>query len=234
LSTCKTHSAAFFAYVYKIVHRISVYGIRAVCVRRGVFIVFEGLDGSGISTQAAFLEKHLREEGYSTLLTKEPTTGLIGGMIREALKESWNASYKSIQLLFCADRARHLEEVILPAIAKGKIVICDRYIFSTLAYGFASGVDTHWLYNVNREFRMPDLTVYIDVSPDISVSRLEKGRNHRELFEKRETLSRVRKAYLNLAKRFKFKIVNGENGIEDTSREVQAIVDSFLKRTGRR
>lgn len=197
---------------------------------RGTFIVLEGLDGSGISTQATYLETYLRKKGYRTLLTKEPTSGLIGGMIRAALKENWSTSFRSLQLLFCADRARHLEDEIEPAIEKGKIVICDRYMFSTLAYGFAAGVDTHWLFNVNREFRQPDLTIFIDISPDISLSRIAKGREKRELFEKRESLGKVRKAYLNLAKRFRFKIVNGENGVDETSKEVQQIVDKFITR----
>jgi dTMP kinase len=199
-------------------------------VARGAFIVLEGLDGSGISTQATFLETHLRKEGYKTLLTKEPTTGLIGGMIRAALKEDWSTSFKSLQLLFCADRARHLEDEIEPALYKGRVVVCDRYMFSTLAYGFAAGVDAHWLFNVNREFRMPDLTIFIDISPDISLTRIESGREKREIFEKRESLNKVRRAYLNLAKRFKFKIVNGENGVDETSNEVRQIVDKFLSR----
>lgn len=199
-------------------------------VRPGVFIVLEGLDGSGISSQATFLETHLRTKGFKTLLTKEPTTGLIGGMIREALKEDWSTSFKSLQLLFCADRAKHLEEEIEPALAKGRVVICDRYLFSTLAFGFAAGVDSHWLFNVNRVFRLPDLAIFIDISPDISLSRIESGREKRELFEKRESLNKVRKAYLNLAKRFRFKIVNGEQAVGETSREVQEIVDRFLAR----
>lgn len=146
------------------------------------------------------------------------------------LRQDWSTSFKSLQLLFCADRAKHLESEIEPALAKGRIVICDRYLFSTLAYGFGAGVDSHWLYNVNRVFKMPDLTIFIDISPDISVSRLGKGREKRELFEKEEALGKVRKAYLNLAKRFRFKIVNGEQGLEDTTREIQEIVDRFLVR----
>ena len=197
-------------------------------MKRGTFIVVEGLDGAGVSVQSAFLESKLRKRGYKTLLTKEPTTGLIGGMIREVLRAGWHSSYKSIQLLFCADRAKHLEDEILPALESGRVVICDRYVFSSLAYGFASGVDTHWLYNVNREFRMPDLTIYLDVSPDVSISRI--GREQRELFEKREALSKVRKAYLNFAKRFKFKIVNGEQDSGEVSKEVWQIVEKFLAR----
>ena len=168
--------------------------------------------------------------GIKTLLTKEPSNGLIGGLIREALKADWHTSYKSLQLLFCADRAKHLEDEIEPALAKGRVVISDRYMFSTLAYGFAAGVDFKWLYNVNRVFRFPDLTIYVDISPDISISRIESGREKRELFEKRETLNKVRKAYLNLVKRFKLKVVNGEQGVEETSREINTIVDGFLSR----
>jgi dTMP kinase len=151
-------------------------------------------------------------------------------MIKEALKEDWSTSFKSLQLLFCADRAKHLEDEIGPALEKGMVVICDRYLFSTLAYGFGAGVDSHWLYNVNRDFRLPDLTIFLDISPDISVSRIGSGKEKQGIFEKREALSRVRKAYMNLAKRFRFKIVNGEQSKEEISNEVQQIVEKFLSR----
>ncbi len=201
-----------------------------ITANSGRFIVLEGLDGSGISTQAARLESYLKSKRLKTLLTKEPTTGLIGGMIREALKEDWSTSFKSLQLLFCADRAKHLEEEIEPALSNGRMVVCDRYLFSTLAFGFASGVDFQWLFNVNKVFRMPDLTIFIDIPPDVSFSRIESGREKRELFEKREALNKVRKAYLNLAKRFRFKIVNGDQSADETSKEIQQIVDRFLAR----
>ena len=199
-------------------------------MKRGAFIVFEGLDGSGISTQAMLLEAYLRKHGRRTLLTKEPTNGLIGGLIKEALKQDWKTSFKSLQLLFCADRAKHLEDEIEPAIKEGRIVVCDRYLFSTLAYGFAAGVDTHWLFNVNRTFRMPDLTLFLDMSPDVSMKRIANGREKRELFEKADALNGVRKAYLNLAKRFNFKIINAEQSPEDVSIEVQRAVAGFLAR----
>ncbi len=199
-------------------------------MRRGAFIVFEGLDGSGISTQASVLEAYLRKQGRKTLLTKEPTNGLIGGLIKEALRQSWKTPFKSLQLLFCADRAKHLEDEIEPAIRNGRIVVCDRYLFSTLAYGFAAGVDTHWLYNINKAFRMPDLTLFLDISPNVSIKRIAKGREKRELFERGEALSNVRKAYLNLAKRFNFKIINAEQGTSGVSAEVQQVVAKFLAR----
>ena len=201
-----------------------------ISVKRGAFIVFEGLDGSGISTQAERLELYLRKHGRRTLLTTEPTNGLIGGMIKEALKQDWKTSFKSLQLLFCADRAKHLEDEIEPAIRDGRIVVCDRYLFSTLAYGFAAGVDTHWLFNVNRAFRMPDLTLFLDMSPDVSMKRIANGREKRELFEKADALNSVRKAYLNLAKRFNFKIINAEQSPDDVGEEVQQVAAKFLAR----
>ncbi len=196
--------------------------------KQGRFIVLEGLDGAGISTQAVRLENHLRKLGYSTFLTKEPTSNLIGGLIKSAIKGDWRIPYTSLQLLFSADRAKHIAEEIEPALKQGKIVVCDRYVFSTLAYGFASGVDFEWLYSINKTFKAPDLTVFIDVSPDISVSRIVKGREKSKLFEKREMLGKVRKAYLNLARRFKFRIINGEDGVDETGEAIANAVDSFL------
>lgn len=192
--------------------------------------MLEGLDGSGISTQASLLEAHLRKKGFKTFLTKEPTNGPIGGMIKQVMGKNHSTSFKSLQLLFCADRAKHLEDEIEPALAKGKIVICDRYLFSTLAYGFGAGVDFHWLFNVNRVFRMPDLALFIDIAPDVSMSIIESGKEKRMLFEKREAVAKVRRAYLNLAKRFKFKIVNGDQSVADTGKELQEVVDKFLTR----
>lgn len=197
--------------------------------KQGRFIVLEGLDGSGISTQAARLERHLRKLGYKTLLTKEPTSGIIGRLIMSALREKWDASHMSLQLLFSADRAQHIADEIEPALKQGKTVICDRYVFSTLAYGFASGVNFEWLYSINKTFKVPDITIFIDVSPDVSLSRITKGRERRELFEKRETLGKVRKAYLNLARRFNFRIINGEDSAEETGERVARVVDDILE-----
>lgn len=196
---------------------------------RGKFIVLEGLDGSGISMQAARLERHLHKLGFRTVLTKEPTSNKIGSFIKSVLNGSSPSSSKSLQLLFSADRAKHLEDEIEPAIEKGKFVVCDRYFFSTLAYGFASGANFEWLYSINKAFRVPDLTIFIDISPDLSVSRIARQRERREIFERREKLNEVRRAYLNLAKRFRFRIVNGENGSAETSESIARLVDDFFK-----
>jgi len=215
------------ANIYKQIRHIRLGYLTA---KQGKFIVLEGLDGSGISTQAVALESHLRKLGLRTMHTKEPTERLMGGLLKEALKGEWTASSEALQLLFCADRANHVKNEIEPALSKGRMVVCDRYLFSTLAYGFSAGVDFQWLCAVNRVFRLPDLTIFIDIPADISLSRIKSGRERRELFEKRESLNKVRKAYLNLAKRYRFKVVNGDQSMTEVSKDIEEVVDSYLRR----
>ena len=101
----------------------------------GKFIVFEGLDGSGLSTQSFELRNFLINQGYKVVLTKEQTDGLIGGLIKSCLKKEWKTSLLTLQILFTSDRAHHLDTEIEPGIAEGKIIISDRYFFSTIAFG---------------------------------------------------------------------------------------------------
>src|SRR3989338_8800687 len=101
----------------------------------GRLIVFEGLDGSGISTQAAMLRNHLVGKGKDVILTKEPTDGLVGGIIKSCLRKEWKTDPLTLQILFAADRSHHLPGEIEPALKKNKTVICDRSILSSLAFG---------------------------------------------------------------------------------------------------
>src|SRR3989344_8642736 len=101
----------------------------------GKFIVFEGLDGSGLSTQSFELRNFLMKQGHQVVLTKEQTDGLIGGLIKSCLKKEWKTSLLTLQLLFTADRAHHISNEIEPSLAEGKFVISDRYFFSTIAFG---------------------------------------------------------------------------------------------------
>lgn len=195
---------------------------------RGKFIVLEGLDGAGLSTQSVLLENHLKLRGLKTMLTKEPTNGLLGGIIKASLKGEWKTSYKSLQLLFCADRAHHLENEIEPALLDGRIVISDRYLFSTLAYGYASNVNYKWLRYINLNFRLPDLAILLDVTADTSLSRISGGRSNLELFEHKEKLSKVRQAYLHAAKEFHIKVVDGNGSIADAESRIDKIVNKFL------
>jgi len=126
---------------------------------KGKFIVLEGPDGSGTTLHSALLAKKLKGMGHSVLLTAEPTDSPIGLFIREQLKGRKVDSASALQLLFCADRAWHIEKVIKPALAAGKTVISDRYVISTLVYGEALGLDPEWLLKVNTPFVEPDVLI---------------------------------------------------------------------------
>lgn len=194
----------------------------------GKFIVIEGIDNAGKSSQSILLADHLRSKGLKVLLTREPTNGILGGISKAALNKELNISDKSLQLLFCADRAHHLDREIEPAMNKGFNVICDRYFFSTLAYGFASNINYKWLRSVNISFRKPDLGIYLDLDPKISLSRSAKQIDSLQLFDSVQKLSKVRQAYLSIAKEFHLKKVDAEGSVEDINQRINKIVDKFF------
>ncbi len=148
----------------------------------GRFIVLEGPDGSGTTTHSKLLADTLRAKGEDVVLTAEPTDSPIGKFIREQLQSKTVESPSALQLLFCADRAWHIEKVIKPALAAGKTVISDRYVISTLIYGEALGLDPDWLVRVNTPFLEPD--VMIIALPPLRVC-LERvlSRKQLEVFE---------------------------------------------------
>lgn len=180
----------------------------------GRFIVFEGLDGSGQTTQADLLAKRLKHDGHKVLLTKEPTNNLIGGLIRGALTHEWKASNHVIQLLYAADRGHHLEREILPALNKGYIVISDRYYYSSMAFG-SIDIDPAWIVEISRFFPKPDHAFYIEVSPKTAIKRIHSSRFQVELFEKERELSIVAETYKKItAQEPYFHRINGEDPIE--------------------
>jgi dTMP kinase len=124
---------------------------------KGKFIVLEGPDGSGTTTHSTLLAQKLKSKGHDVLLTAEPTDSPIGLFIRDQLKKKNIDSASALQLLFCADRAWHIEKVIRPALEAGKIVISDRYVISTLVYGEALGLAPEWLLKINTPFIEPDV-----------------------------------------------------------------------------
>lgn len=128
-------------------------------MKKGRFIVLEGPDGSGTTTHSKLLAETLRSQGEDVVLTAEPTDSPIGKFIREQLQEKTVECPSALQLLFCADRAWHIEKVIKPALAAGKTVISDRYVISTLIYGEALGLDPDWLVRVNTPFLEPDVMI---------------------------------------------------------------------------
>lgn len=190
----------------------------------GKFIVFEGADGSGLSTQSKLLYKHLKRRGHAVVHTKEPTNGFIGKAIKRVLRRKMRFSLETLQLLFCADRAEHVESLIKPALRRNKIVVCDRYMMSTIAYG-ALELDRRWLINLNSKFIRPDLTIILDVPEKICLRRIRK-RGAAELFEERERLKRIRANYKKLKKEFRnVVVINGNRTIGEVFADVKKSVE---------
>jgi dTMP kinase len=196
---------------------------------KGKFIVFEGIDGAGLTTQAELLEKYLRSKKYEVVLTKEPTNNLIGGLIRAALKKEWITSSRTLQLLFSADRAHHLEKEIIPALENGKIVISDRYFISTIAYGMIE-LEKDWLKALNSKFLLPDIIFIIDIPVEVSIERIKASRFGFELFEEKKKLEKIRNNFLELSKEYKnCFVINGNRSIEEVHKEIVKIVEEKLK-----
>ena len=199
---------------------------------KGRFIVFEGLDGSGQSTQANLLRNFLIKKGFEVILTKEPTlTSKAGKEIREVLDKKKTIPPAKLQELFAKDRKEHLGKVIIPALKKGKIVISDRYFFSSFAYGKASGVNLEWLIKINNDFLLPDITFLLKVSPKICLERIKKRNKgkKRTLFEEKEKLEKVWQVYKILPTRFKnIYIINGEKPIKEVFKTIKKIINSKL------
>ena len=196
----------------------------------GKFIVFEGLDGSGQSTQADLLKNFLTEKGFEVILTKEPTQDSQSSReIRETLDKKIKITPQKLQELFTQDRREHLENLIIPALKEGKMVISDRYFFSTFAYGASGGIDLEWLIKINNEFLLPDSTIILKVSPEICLSRIEKRGEGIKLFEKVEKLKKVWQTYEVLPARFEnVYMIDGEKTIEEVFSEVKSLVHSKL------
>jgi len=160
----------------------------------GKLIVIEGIDGSGKSTLSKHLKETLEKNGFSVLLTKEPTDGEYGKILRERIKKG-NLTPEEELELFIKDREEHVRKEINPALRQGKIVICDRYFISNMAYQGARGLDYREILKKNSGFPLPDLVIFLDISPELALSRKHLLLPH---FENTEFLKRVREIYLKV------------------------------------
>jgi len=194
-----------------------------------MFIAFEGLDGSGSTTQSKLLVEKLEREGLLALQTKEPTSNTpIGKLIRGALQHQWSCSPEGLQLLFSADRAQHIQDVIQPALEEGKIVVSDRYTLSTLAYG-AISTEMEWLKELNKNFIQPDLNFLLKLEPSICIKRIAKRGSDFELFEKKEKLEIIWKKYEKAAHHFKnIHMIDANQPIESIEKEIWSIVKTHI------
>jgi len=195
----------------------------------GLFIAFEGLDGSGASIHASHLSGVLKKEGYRVELTKEPTNNLIGGLIKAQLTGEWKTSQECLQLLFAADRAQHLKNEVVPNLNNGKIVVTDRYVFSSIAYGAIDLENAKWLKKINEAFVLPDITFLIKVSPKICAMRLKKSRFEMGLYSQEAKLKKVWKLYAKLAKLHNnIYLIDGERDGMQIMDEIIAITNKKL------
>ncbi|ASA77127.1 MULTISPECIES: dTMP kinase [Thermococcus] len=203
----------------------------------GAFIVMEGIDGAGKSTQARLLAEWFEEKGYEVVLTKEPTDTAFGKLIRklvltggrEGIIDGARISHEAEALLFAADRAEHVSKLIKPAVEAGKVVISDRYFYSSLAYQWARGLDLEWLIDLNRFAIRPDLVILLDLPVKESMKRIN-GRSIKTEFDKiAELQKKVRENYLKLAERFpEMRIVNALASVEDIHNDIVALVEHEL------
>jgi len=214
-------------------------------LNKGLFIVLEGPDGSGKSTQSELLYKKLTADGYACVKTEEPGGTLEGEKIRDLLlNPDFKLCPKAELFLFLADRAEHVNRIIYPELSDGKIVICSRYIYSTLVYqGFARKImDMDYLKKINL-FAVnniePDIVFYVDIIPEKSLSKAKENTSKKYNFhggdriemEGIEFQHRVREGYLSLASQYSsvFNLIKGDRSIQEINNNIYTLTKRRLK-----
>ncbi|NOK31683.1 dTMP kinase [Corallococcus exercitus] len=206
----------------------------------GRFIVLEGLDGAGTTTQTERLASVLRAEGHAVVTTREPSDGPVGTMLRQALTGRLGLpqgrgplAQETLALLFAADRTDHLHARILPALEQGKVVLCDRYVLSSLAYQGAS-LPMDWVNAVNSHAVSPDLTLFVGVDPQVAATRRAVRGGPAELFEADEAQRRIATQYLKAIElrenHERIVHIDGELSVEAVTEECLAEVRQVLAR----
>lgn len=199
---------------------------------RGKFIAFEGIDGSGKSTQILLLQQKLMEAGIPVYLTREPTDGPYGAMLHTIMTGRLDACEETIAALYVADRMDHIKNVrngILKKLEEGMTVITDRYYFSSYAYQGAH-ISMDWTIQANSlcaNALRPDLNLYLDISPEASFERISRNRTDFEIYEKLDNLRNTRDKYFEAFERLKheerIEIVSAEQSVEQVEQDIWKI-----------
>ena len=179
-------------------------------------MVLEGIDGSGKTSVGREVVSRLETRGIPAMFTFEPSDLPVGRLLREVLKGEFETGAHTHALLFAADREEHLREVIIPAVQKGTVVVCDRYVFASMAYQGARGVGMSSIWEMNRalpHFRIPDLSLLLDIPSEASLLRTHH-RGAADIFETPEFLNRVRDYYLRMVETHGLDIVDASQGFE--------------------
>ncbi len=207
----------------------------------GQYIVVEGIDGSGKTTQVDHLAKYFQKQGKEVVVTGEPRKdkGIFGNLIQEILLSKKKIPSVAFQYLFSADRAVHQEDVIIPALKAGKVVLSDRCFWSAIPYGIMDHMmginDGDYSYEMGKviltaqsilsmyhQFLLPDKTFYLNITLDTAMSRIEKGEREIEIYEDREKLAKIMLGYQWLVNEFpkEIQVVDGEKSVDEVTKEI--------------
>lgn len=201
----------------------------------GRFIVFEGIDGAGKSTQIEKLRQKLVSEGRKVFITAEPTASVTGGILRDALSGNYKRSASELAAMFLSDRVFHNvnESVgINQALEKGFDVISDRYYYSSFAYqGLDSDID--WVIDMNLncpDIRKPDLCIFLDLDAEKSKSRIDTNRATVEIFEKEEILNKIRGKFFDVFRRLpdeNIAVIDASGTVDEVAEKISAVVKTL-------
>lgn len=201
---------------------------------KGLFITFEGADGCGKTTQIKLAAEYLKNKGYDVLLTREPGAKGLGEQLREILLNyDGIVSDRCESFLFLADRAQHIDTIVVPAVDAGKIVLCDRHIDSTVAYqGYGRGQDIEQINKLNMiatNNRKPDLTIVFDIDVETSMSRVGSEKDRMES-SGTEFFNKVRHGYLEIAKQEpqRVRVLDAAKSIEEIHESVIKLINSLV------
>jgi dTMP kinase len=195
--------------------------------KKRAFICIEGLEASGKTTHARRLVRDLRRKGFDAIYTTEPSSGKIGEFIRAYVLQRKKRVPSIVEaLLFAADRIDHVEKEIDPALQKGKIVVCDRYLYSSLAYQGAAGLDLNWIREINKNALKPDLAIYIDVPPEVVVKRIKRKKS---VMERLQIQQKVQEIYMKLVEEKLLVRVDGNRPKDEVSKDILAVALDFLE-----
>ncbi|MDR5659221.1 dTMP kinase [Serpentinicella sp. ANB-PHB4] len=205
---------------------------------KGFFITIEGLDGAGKTTQIKFLKEYIERRGYDVVVTREPGGTPISEKIRNIILDKENSEMcpKAEALLYAASRAQHTTEVIHPAIKAGKVVICDRFVDSSLVYqGAGRSLGLEAIKNINdfaTNHIEPNLTIFFDISPEITVERIRESKEIDRLEQEEIAFHySVYNEYKNLANKYsnRIKVVNANNSIDNIKNDIEIVINKLLE-----
>ncbi len=203
---------------------------------KGLYIALEGIDGSGKTTQVEKLSDYFKSQGREVITTREPRkNGLIGELVHKVLLGQEKLPTVAIQYLFSADRSAHHQELVIPSLKEGKIVITDRCFWSAIVYGILDRTGGDYdkndadlllinqsILSMYHQFTVPDLSFYLKISAEESLKRIKQKKEAIEIYEKKELIEKVYTGYEYLLDRFpnEITVLNGEGKVEDVTKSM--------------